>query len=63
MTIKYPFVIFMIMQVGVQFRAAAQIDKDQAIGIVKSSLTNEELQIANDTYAMSENVGVRPLTE
>jgi hypothetical protein len=37
----------MIMQVGVQFRAAAQIDKDQAIGIVKSSLTNEELQNYN----------------
>ncbi len=47
MKTKYLFVILMIILVGVQFRAAAQIDKDQAIGIVKSSLTNEELQNYN----------------
>ena len=43
MKTKYLFVIIMITLIGVQSRTAAQIDKDQAIGIVKANLTNEEL--------------------
>jgi len=41
------FVILMITLIAAQYRTSAQINKEQAIGIIKSSLTNEELQNYN----------------
>jgi len=40
-------VIVLITLISIQLRTVAQIDKAQAIGIVKSSLTNEEQQNYN----------------
>jgi hypothetical protein len=47
MKAKHLFVILMIALIGLQFRTIAQINKEAAMGIVKSSLTNEELQNYN----------------
>jgi hypothetical protein len=47
MKTNYLLVILLIEMIGLQTNTMAQIDKDQAIGIVKSNLTNEELQNYN----------------
>ena len=47
MKTTYLFVILTIMMIGVHYRTAAQIDKEHAIEIIKSNLTNEELQDYN----------------
>lgn len=47
MKTNYLFLILMIILIGVQNSTTAQIDKDQAIGIVRSNLTNEEMQNYN----------------
>jgi hypothetical protein len=47
MKTKYYFVILLITIFGAQIKSTAQVDIDQAIGIIKSNLTNEELQNYN----------------
>jgi len=47
MKLNYFFVILLIILIGIQSTTSAQIDKNQAIGIVRSNMTNEELQNYN----------------
>lgn len=47
MKTKYLFVILLVTIISAQFKTTAQIDKEQAIGIIKSNLTNEELKNYN----------------